>query len=654
VSATYFSERGGQFICFCLDLSDRTRSQEKLTLLGQLLDAAPVSIMIHDADGSILFANRATLTLHGYDDRDELLALNLHDLDAATTDSQRLERLHRLSREGEARFEAVHFRKDGSMFPMDILVKVVEWEGVPSILSIGTDIAERKKAEETLAHSHYLMRFVIEHSNSAVAIHDRDLRYIYASQRYLDDFEVADRSIVGKHHSEVFPELPMKWRDAHQKALHGEITRSELDSYTRKDGSLCYTRWECRPWFSADGSIGGIIAYTEDITGRKNLEEQLQQAQKLESIGRLAGGVAHDFNNMLGVILGHAELVLEDLPNDSGLRSDIEEIQKAAQRSANRTRQMLAFARRQTIIPKILNLNETVESMLKMLRRLIGENVELAWEPALSLDPILIDPVQVDQVLANLIVNSRDAIGHSPGRIIIRTGLDKFDEEFCTSHAGFFPGRYVMLSVCDNGCGMDAVTKEQVFEPFFTTKPVGEGTGLGLATVYGIVKQNYGFIDLESEPGKGTILRIYLPVQISGPVATGIDVMEATSKVNGGETILLVEDEPTLLALTEKMLQRLDYNVLSVSSPEEALRIAMQHPEEIHLLITDVVMPRMNGRELSQSLASSFPNLKYLFMSGYAADIISRHGMDEEAGFIPKPFTIVDLGIKIREVLDKD
>jgi two-component system, cell cycle sensor histidine kinase and response regulator CckA len=529
VSITLLPERGGRFICFCRDLSDRKRSQEKLTLLGGLLDAAPVAIMIHDIQGHIFFANQTSLAMHGYHDKDEFFALNLNQLDEPESEAEKAKQANHFSTYGEATFEVIHKRKDGSQFPMAIRVKKAEWEDKPAILSIGLD-----------------------------------------------------------------------------------------------------------------------------ITDSKNLEEQLRQAQKLESIGRLAGGIAHDFNNMLGVILGHAELVLEDLPKDNPLWVDVEEIRKAAQRSANLTHQLLAFARRQTIVPRKLDLNKTVESMLIMLRRLIGEDVELIWAPVSLPAIVMIDPIQVDQILANLVVNSRDAIRHAVGRIVIQTELKSFDKDFCNFHSGYIPGNYVLLSVSDNGFGMDAAVKEKVFEPFFTTKPIGAGTGLGLATVYGIVKQNCGFINLESELGKGTVIRIYLPTQIAESTSDA-RISEVIDNARHGETILLVEDEPALLDLTGKMLCHLGYTVLSAHTPEEAMYKAEQHPEKIHLLITDVVMPKMNGRDLAQLLAASLPDFKCLFMSGYAADVLTPQGIsDEEFEFIQKPFSVVDLDVKIRSVLDKD
>jgi len=386
---------------------------------------------------------------------------------------------------------------------------------------------------------------------------------------------------------------------------------------------------------------------------REKLRAQLTQAQRMESVGRLAGGVAHDFNNMLNVILGHTELLLEDLPADSALQAGLAEIWKAALHSADLTRQLLAFARKQTIAPRVLDLNETIESLLRMLRRLIGEDIDLVWKPAQDLEPLCIDPAQVHQLLANLVVNARDAIGHGHGRVTIETGMICFDEDACADYPGLAPGDYVLLTVSDDGCGMDQETRANIFEPFYTTKKSGKGTGLGLATVYGIAKQNDGYVTVASEPDLGSTFRICLPphrgariVQQPGPVA------EAATVASGDETILLVEDEPAIRDMTRIMLERLGYTVLTAGSPRAAIDLAEQHGGGIQLLLTDVVMPEMNGRALADRLFSLCPDLKCLFMSGYTADVIAQHGvLDESVIFIQKPFDKENLRAKVHEAM---
>jgi len=403
------------------------------------------------------------------------------------------------------------------------------------------------------------------------------------------------------------------------------------------------------PQFLANVSLD-ITKLKQAEEERAKLTEQLNQAQKMESVGRLAGGVAHDFNNMLGVILGHTEMALDQLEPDKPVYANLIEIKKATERSADLTRQLLAFARKQTAAPKVLDLNKTVEGMLKMLRRLIGEDIDLVWRPGNNLGLIKMDPSQIDQILANLCVNARDAIGDT-GMVIIETGPAAFDKTYCTAYTDFSPGEYTMLAISDNGCGMDKQTLEKAFEPFYTTKGTGKGTGLGLATVYGIVKQNDGFINVYSEPGKGTTFKIYLPRYSAkdGPITQG-DTWKQV--VSSNETILLVEDESMILEMTKSMLQHHGYTVLAAATPGEAIRLAETYTGQIHLLMTDVIMPEMNGRELANHLVSLHPHLKCLFMSGYTADAIARHGvLDEGVHFIQKPFTVTDLAAKVHQAL---
>lgn len=397
--------------------------------------------------------------------------------------------------------------------------------------------------------------------------------------------------------------------------------------------------------------IGSILEAKLSEQARQKLQDQLNQARKMESIGRLAGGVAHDYNNMLSVIIGYTEMALDKLPPHDPLHADFTEIYKAAKRSSDITNQLLAFARKQTIDPQVVDLNALVESMLRMLRRLIGEDIDLNWHPGKRLWPVKMDPAQVDQILVNLCVNARDAIG-GVGRVTIETGNIRLDEDYAQSQIDCYAGDFVMLVVSDDGCGMDQKVLDNIFEPFFTTKGISEGTGLGLPTVYGIVKQNEGFVNVYSEPGKGTTFRLYLPKHAgtqSQPPLTA-----RTPTPNGrGETVLLVEDEPSILHMGEIMLNRLGYHVLAAGTPNQAIELASASKGQIDLLITDVVMPEMNGRQLSEQLNDLFPGTRTLFMSGYTADVIAHRGvLDEGMHFIQKPFSLHDLGIKVRTVLE--
>ncbi len=420
----------------------------------------------------------------------------------------------------------------------------------------------------------------------------------------------------------------------------------------RKNGSLFVEEAVVSPVRNAAGQTVNYVAVKRDVTGERKLEEQLRQAQKMEAIGQLAGGIAHDFNNMLGVILGHAQMALSELDSNHPLYEDLHEIETAARRSADLTRQLLAFARRQTVSPRVLDLNATLAGMLKMIKRLIGEDIELQFAPGQNLWAIRIDPSQVDQILANLCVNARDAID-GVGKVTIETCNTRLDESYCDEHAGFVPGDYVQLAVSDNGCGLDEERLARVFEPFFTTKPQGEGTGLGLATVYGIVKQNRGFINAYSELNHGTTFKIYLP-RHAGQASHKAEQPDNLISATGDETVLLVEDQPALLEMTRAMLQRLGYHVLAAATPRQAIAVAEAHTEPVHLLLTDVVMPEMNGRELARHLGGLCPGLACLYVSGYTANVIARHGvLDEGVHFLAKPFSLQGLADKVREVLDE-
>ena len=397
---------------------------------------------------------------------------------------------------------------------------------------------------------------------------------------------------------------------------------------------------------------------TVDITNwkkseaeKEKLQEQLMQAQKLEAVGILAGGVAHDFNNMLGAIIGYTELTLDEMDAGDPVRKNLGHILDAAQRSADLTRQLLAFSRQQSVSPVIFDLNESVEAMLSMMRRLIGENIDLVWMPGHGNFPVKMDPSQLDQILVNLCVNAKDAIA-DVGKITIETDMTRFDDTNIPPEK-LKPGTYIMLSVGDNGCGMDPNTAAHVFEPFFSTKKVGQGTGLGLATVYGIVKQNNGFIRLYTEPGLGTTFKIYFPQHVVQTSAPKPDTLETIPHGNG-ETILMVEDDSHMRQMGMMMLERLGYTVLSAATPVEAIRIAEDNTVDIDLFITDVVMPEMNGRELIDKLQAIRTGTSYVFISGYTSDIVIDRGVEDTGcHFIQKPFTLKALADKVNELIGK-
>jgi nitrogen-specific signal transduction histidine kinase/ActR/RegA family two-component response regulator len=391
---------------------------------------------------------------------------------------------------------------------------------------------------------------------------------------------------------------------------------------------------------------------TRALPDEIKLEERLRQTHKMEAVGRLAGGVAHDFNNMLSVILGNVEVALASLDASDPLHDRLQEIEEAAVRSADLTRQLLAFARRQVVSPEVLDLNETVAGMLTMLRRLIGENIDLTWRPTSDLWRLRIDRSQVDQLLANLCVNARDAID-GVGRVTIATANAVLGEAFCSSHEGAVAGDYVCLTVADDGVGMDADTIARIFEPFFTTKERGRGAGLGLATVYGIVKQNDGYVEVVSDPNEGSTFSIFLP-RCAGQVVAARSERSADAASRGHEAILLVEDEPPLLQVLQRMLEGLGYRVLAAHSPSEALDMAARHREAIDLIVTDVVMPEMNGVDLTRRLAESRPGMKHLFISGHSTDAIGdQRFLDADVHFLQKPFPVTRLAAVVRAILDE-
>jgi PAS domain S-box-containing protein len=447
----------------------------------------------------------------------------------------------------------------------------------------------------------------------------------------------------GKHAAAFFAEF---WATILAgRRWHGEVINR------RKDGSLYSEDQSVTPILDASGAITHFVAIKRDITERLQLEAQFRQAQKMESVGHLASGIAHDFNNLLTVINGLSDLILEQIAQDDPVHADVQEIRHAGDRAATLTRQLLAFSRQQILAPQVMNINTVVAGMESLLRRLLDEDIDLVVVPAPGLGSVKADPGQIEQVVANLTVNARDAMPQG-GRLTIETQNVTLDENFaCQDGVAVTPGPYVALVVSDSGIGMDEATRARIFEPFFTTKGPGKGTGLGLATVYGIVKQSHGFICVDSEVGRGTTCKIYLP-QVTE--AAGADQPGPTvDSTAGTETILLVEDNAGLRKLTIRLLERAGYTVLGAATGEEALSLLERQGDSAHLLLTDVVMPGMSGRQLAEQLAQTHPGIKVLYMSGYTSDNIVRRGvLDAQVSFLGKPFTASRLLRKVREVLD--
>ena len=899
-----------RFVGVAMNTTERTQTEQLLkdevARRRLLVEQSRDGIVVLDQNGKVHEANMAFARMLGYS-AEEVARLHVWDWEAHYSKEQTLEMLRTVDERGD-HIETRHRRKDGTWFDVEISTSGITSGGEKFIFCVCRDVSERRRNEEALAHSRHLMRFIVEHTPSSVAVFDRDLKYIYVSQRYLQDYDVKEPEVFGRHHYEVFPDLPQKWRDVHQKALAGEISSAEDDPYLREDGHMDWTRWECRPWYEADGSIGGIVVYAEitterkraeellrtttrrlelalhaahagtwdwdvvsghiewsaelfelfgldqrttvasfeswrcalhpedidmaegrinealaqrttldtdyrvvlpsgetrwinaqgeglydnegrparmigicwDITARKmaeeslrlaqfsvdnsadftmwlasdgrfvnvsesfctrlgysrdelvamsifdidvavvpaeawperwreirergpltfereyrtkngetfpveirsiviehegreydcgiarditerkaaeealrQAEERLHQSQKMEAVGQLAGGIAHDFNNLLTAILGYSDLILLDGSSTvDEVRPDLEEIKRAGERARVLTQQILAFSRRQALRPQVVFLDQVLRGIEPLLRRSIGEDIDLQITESPGLAPVEVDPHQFEQVVVNLLLNARDAMP-SGGRLTIETGTVDLDEEFCRTHAGALPGSYAMLRVSDTGVGMDAATKERIFEPFFTTKAVGAGTGLGLATVYGVVKQSGGSIFVTSEPGRGSSFALYLP-RAAQPEVPEETPISPPASARGHETVMVVEDEEALRRLIERVLGAAGYQTLIFTSAPEALATLEQEEPVVDMLLTDVMLPGpIQGHDLARSVLALRPHLPVLYISGYARDALVHAGrLDEGVNLLEKPFTPKSLTDMVREVLD--
>ena len=529
------------------------------------------------------------------------------------------------------------------------------------MLQAEREIQARLKMEESLRESEEKYRTILETMEAGYFEVDLEGNFTFLNPAVSRILGYPESELMGMNNRSYMDLENAKrvWQTSNRVYTTGEAAKAFDWQILKKDGTRAHIETSIALKRDAVGKAIGFRGLARDVTERKQIEAernklqaQLLQAQKLEAVGRLAGGVAHDFNNMLNVIMGHTELALLQLDSQHPLKNDLTEVLAAARRSADITRQLLAFARQQSITPELLDLNTAVESLLKMLRRLIGEDIDLVWQPGANLWPVRMDPSQIDQILINLCVNARDAIS-DVGKLTIETRAVTIDEEYCTDHAEFTAGDYVMLAVSDDGCGMERETLDKIFDPFFTTKEIGRGTGLGLATVYGIVKQNDGLVNVYSEPGCGTSFHVYLP----GHTDTVTDEQKPEAEViarGHGETVLIVEDETAILNLVKRILTGIDYNVLDALAPEQALELAETHTGPIHLIVTDVVMPGMNGHDLARRLRTRYHDLKVLFMSGYTPDAIAHRGaLDSGVQFIQKPFSRMALAAKVRETLDE-
>lgn len=636
--------------------------RESEELFRSAFEDTNVPMVLTDLDHRFLRMNAAFARMFGYT-QEEMLTLTMPDVTHPDDLAESFERRKALlaGRSQYFQMEKRYLRKDGQiLWGLTNVSLVRDGSGRPR-LYVGQvqDITERKRAEEALRASEERTRKILDTANDPFIT-------INTAGHILDWNRQAERvfgwpreEVIGRKLSETV--IPAQHREGHDRGLAGFAAtgrgrmvneRIEITAVSRSGAEFPV---ELMIWPTYVGSTCTISAFVRDITERKQrkqLEDQYRQAQKMEAVGRLAGGVAHDFNNLLTIINGYSELVLDGLQPDNPLRNLITEIKKAGDRAVGLTRQLLAFSRKQVLVAVVLDLNGLLWEMERMLKRLIGEDIELSLRTEPALWSIKADPGQIEQIVMNLVVNARDAMP-TGGKVTIETKNVELDEGYVGSHAEVQPGRYVLLAVTDSGYSMDAATKARVFEPFFTTK--GEkGTGLGLATVYGIVKQSGGHIEVYSEPGVGSTFKTYLP-EFTGPESRASSHRNVGANLLGTETILLVEDEGRVRSLAHAILDKLGYKILESANGEEAMAVCQAFQQPIHLLITDVIMPKVSGRELAARLTALRPTMKVLCVSGYTDDAIVHHGvLDATMPFLQKPFTAESLARKVREVLDQE
>jgi len=552
----------------------------------------------------------------------------------------------------EKPYEAVGLRKDGSEYALRLEAKNIPYKGKTVRVVEFRDISESKEA----AKEHTRIMAAVDQLAESVMITDSDGYIVYVNPGFSNITGYSYEEVIGRN--TAFLESGMHNEDYYQNIYsvinQGKTWKGRFTNL-KKDGITYISEAIISPISDADGTIINIVAVEQDVTEIVENEEALQQSQKMESIGKLAGGVAHDFNNLLMAIMGYVDLCREELDPEHPVYELLNEVTAAAERSVLITKQLLAFARKQTISPEVINLNEEISGMLKLLSTMIGEDVTLNWVPCDEPWMVRIDPGQIDQIMTNLFVNARDAID-GVGNIMIETYRTEVESDYaCGDSAGVAKGQYMVIAFSDDGCGMDKNIQSNVFEPFFTTKDIGKGTGLGLATIYGIVGQNDGYVNVYSEPKQGTTFRIYLPL-FQGKHINNYDNVkqELSDEVQGGaETILLVEDEKNIRAIASLILEKLGYKVLAADRPESAIIVSNEYDGKIDLLFTDVVMPEQNGHDLAKELEKTRPDMKQLFMSGYTANVILQQDIiEEDVNFLSKPFSRENLASKIREVLD--
>ncbi|MGH3132639.1 MAG: PAS domain S-box protein [Gaiellaceae bacterium] len=642
------------------ELLERTRAEESALASERkyrlLFESNPNPMWVFDTETlRFLAVNDAAVHGYGYS-HDEFLAMTIEDI----RPQEDLPQLHSIVRHSEQPVEERglnqagvwrHRRNDGTLLEVEVTSHAHVFEGRAARVVLALDVTERAEAERALRRSEARYRDLFENATDLIATVDLENRLTAVNEAFVRALGYTREELIGRPLSELVPpEWHERLEEARDRKMGDEVGATTYEhELVAKDGRRIQVEVATRV-IEVDGRPVGIEAIGRDVSERRHLEEQLRQAQRLEAIGRLAGGIAHDFNNLLTVISGYTDALLEQ--SDSISEPELGEIAAAAERATTLTRQLLAFSRRQVLQPRIVDLNEVVEGIMPMLKRLIGEDIDLVTSLDPGLEHVLADPNQIEQVLLNLVLNARDAMPHG-GKLTIETSNTELDESYVADHPEARLGPHATLAVSDNGVGMDADTIARAFEPFFTTKTVGTGTGLGLSTVYGIVKQSGGNTWIYSEPGKGSTFKVYLP-SADEPLTAERPVRPEIATPMGDETILIVENEEAVRTLAASMLSRRGYTVLATGSAEEALRLAAGQDKPIDLLLTDLVMPEMNGRELAEEIVERVPTVRVLFMSGYADEAVTRHGaLDTGTAYLEKPFSGRDLAYMVRETLDK-
>jgi two-component system cell cycle sensor histidine kinase/response regulator CckA len=639
------------YIAIKLDISERRRAEEQHYMLAQAVESSSELIAMTDSELRITFVNRALLHALRYSEEKDLIGKNIAAIMSPNNAPELFTEIAtRTMESGEWTGECLHMRADRTDFPVLLSTVIIKDQAgcIMGTLGIAQDITDRKKTEGKLRQ----LAAIVESSHDAIISKTLDgiIQTWNGGAEWMYEYSAAEA--IGKPISILFPleqrdEIP----EILEKIKRGEIMWNLETRRTKKDGKQIRIALTVSPIKDGLGRIVGASAIGRDMTESKQMEEMFRQAQKMEAVGRLAGGVAHDFNNLLSVIIGYSEILLDRVGQDVKMRSQCEEIKKAGERAASLTRQLLAFSRQQVLEQKVLNLNTSVGEIEKMLQRLIGEDIELRTSLDPALGSVKADPGQIEQVIMNLVVNARDAMPQG-GKLIIETSNVELDEEYAIHHPPITAGRYVLLAVADCGVGMSEETKARIFEPFFTTKELGKGTGLGLATVYGVVKQSGGFIWVYSEPGQGSVFKIYLP-RVDGSEEQVRPSKSAPELLRGTETVLLVEVEESVRKLTRSLLEESGYTVLEADNCAQAAEIAKRHHDPIHLLLTDVVMPGMNGPAVADQILPIHSETKVLYVSGYSSSFGSQTGLvPAGANLLQKPFSRAALLRNVRDVLE--